>query len=114
MSNPRINGYCPACGAAELIMDYATANLRCDARGCPRPDAAHEILQDAQTEHVVTFTDDGFTLKHPIKERLDDDLLRCVVHRWIADHNPELNPGHYRVILDGPGSWLTYEGITDA
>lgn len=116
MSDPRINGYCPACGAAELVMDYATANLRCDGPGCPRPTAAHEILQDSRTEHEVTFTADGFTLRHPMRERLDDDLLTCEIHRMLMRNEaPPLAPGTYRVTSHAP-EWghadcLVYEPL---
>lgn len=111
-----VEGYCPECGSDSLEVDLpgfdlVSSPVHCMAPGCPRPDAAHIILQDAQTEHVVTFTGDGFTLRHPVRERINDDLLRCPVHRWISDHDPGLSPGRYRVIVDGPGSWVTYEGM---
>lgn len=113
MSDPRINGYCPACAAPELVMDYATAQLRCDSPGCPQPDAAHVILQDTQVDHVVTFTADGFTLRHPVRERVNDDLLRCEVHRWIFEHDPGLTPGRYKVVADNTGLPVDYEKLGD-
>ena len=58
------------------------------------------ILQDSQTEHEVTFTHDGFTLRHPVRERLDDELLHCGAHRYLmAQDGPVMMPGTYRMTL---------------
>lgn len=115
MSDPRINGHCPACGQDELIMDYATADIRCGGNGCPRPTAAHEILSDRETHHRVTFTDGGFTIRHPLRERLDDALMRCDLHYELGNRiNAPVPPGEYRA-LDHDGRWSFVEvGNDDA
>jgi hypothetical protein len=108
MSNPRVNGHCPACGQAQLFMDYATADLRCGGNGCPRRTAAAEILSDPETEHVVVFSDQGgFTIRHPLRERLDDELMSCPLHEWLRFHRPREadRPGMYRA-TDYRDHWL--------
>lgn len=74
---------------------------------CPVPDAAAQILDDAEAEHVVTFTADGFTIRHPLRERLDDALMRCELHAFLAGlGTPPFGPGRYRAKwqreADGP------------
>ncbi len=109
-----IRGYCPACGHGSLVVNpspYVAVGVYCCWPDCPRPTAAHEILQDAQTDHVVTFTEDGFTLRHPVRERLDDELLRCSAHRYLVDLGTSgAVPGTYRM-LPSDDTWR-YERIT--
>lgn len=108
MSDPLIVGHCPACGQATLEMDYASARLNCYGDGCSRRSAAHEILADRETEHRVTFeAGHGFTIRHPLRERLDDALMSCQLHAWLTTHLPEEadRPGLYRV-TDYQGQWI--------
>jgi hypothetical protein len=81
--------------------------LACTRAGCPRPDAAAAILADTESEHVVTFTDDGFTIRHPVRERLpgQDDLEGCSLHLWLSRRvAPLFEPGRYRAVrMAAPG-----------
>lgn len=90
-----VRGYCPmGCGETLNRIDQ---QVICTADECPRPTAAKEILSDTETEHVVEFTMTGFTIRHPLRERLDDGLLRCELHRYLAalDGPPQVQ-GRYR------------------
>lgn len=90
-----IRGFCPVCGshALTVVGDMVT----CQAENCPRPAAVTAILSDQEIEHLVTFDDDGFTIKHPLRERLDDALLSCDLHRHCARlSGPPVLPGVYR------------------
>jgi hypothetical protein len=80
----KVHGRCPAC-AQETLSLGSDNRLRCLSDGCPRPDAAHLILGDGETEHVVIFGESGWTLYHPLRERLDDGLATCRLHRYLAD-----------------------------
>jgi hypothetical protein len=100
-----VAGYCPACGRESLTVDD-DGFLGCNRRGCPRPDAAHEILDDPETEHIVQLASLEFTVRHPLRERLDDALMSCDLHRWITRRDgPPYEPRRYRVSADGTGGW---------
>jgi hypothetical protein len=70
---------------------------------CPRPDAAASILDHPETEHIVTIRDDGFTVEHPLRERLDGALHECRLHQdFSAAGGPPKRPGCYRVTRHEP------------
>lgn len=103
-----VPGYCPACGYKSLrLKDFL---LFCSRPDCPRPSAAEEILRDAETEHIVQLKVATFTVRHPLRERLDDALLKCSLHAWLANEPERPFPtGQYRVkwtsLRDAPGEW---------
>lgn len=77
----------------------------CCARGCPRPFAASELLADPETEHVVDYQAGGlWTMKHPLRERLDDQLMRCQLVQYLGSTYPGPGAGRYRV-RDSDGTW---------
>jgi Family of unknown function (DUF6085) len=77
----------------------------CASLLCPRPSAVSELLDDVETEHIVVFGPDTFTVRHPLKERLDDALMECVLHDHIAAlPGPPVPPGRYRAEPSG-GGW---------
>ena len=106
-----IEGYCPmGCGRTLFVADRG--NLTCSYGRCPRRDAVVELLADSETEHVVQFDADGFTVRHPLRERLDDALMECRLHAHIAGLNgPPVRPGRYRAHDNGQGRW-TWEPLT--
>lgn len=92
----QVAGWCPACGGHSLFLAQG-GYVTCSRDDCPRPDAAADILGEQETEHIVVFDDDGFTVKHPLRERLDDALLTCDLHRHCARlSGPPVRPGRYR------------------
>jgi hypothetical protein len=97
---------CPACGRKDL---YLTGRgvIECIYGGCPQPSAARDLLANPQIDHIVEFTADGWTLKHPLLERADDDLFRCEAGRHLtAQLSPEMPPGRYTMAPeDGNGGW---------
>jgi hypothetical protein len=90
-----VAGFCLMGCGETLILGEGRAVVCC-ARGCPRPFAVAEILADPEVQHVVEVTADGWSAKHPLRERLDDMLLSCgvsdAVLAWTAP-----GPGRYRV-----------------
>lgn len=102
-------GYCPACGAASLFLADG-GYITCSRLECSRPTAADELLADRETDHVVVLRERDFTVRHPLRERLDDELLTCDVHERIkALSGPPAKPGTYRVTVLPGGSWMWEE-----
>lgn len=94
--NTKIQGHCPM-GCGETLEVPPNGYIACSATNCPRPTAAHEILSE-RDEHIVEITDDGFTILHPSRERLDNGLFSCKLQSWMAELNgPPHKPGRYRV-----------------
>jgi hypothetical protein len=118
MNDIEIRGYCPACGHGSLVIRSAMlvpATVMCCWPDCPRPTAAHEILADRESEHVVDLGVEGFTLRHPLRERLDDALMDCDVHARLAAGGPPASTGRFRVRLhtveEPGGAELTFERL---
>lgn len=44
--------------------------------------------QTLPTDHVVQFRPDGFTIQHPLHERLAGNLWDCRVHQYMSEHQP--------------------------
>lgn len=94
--HPDISGYCPM-GCGRTLFVGQGGYITCAFVTCPRPDAVADLLADWETEHVVEFGDTGFTVRHPLRERLDDELMRCPLHEHIARlDGPPVRPGRYR------------------
>lgn len=93
MSSHLVQGYCPACGNADLVLlSYGSAVIKGSARGlgvlhCAHPDcsdpSATQRLLDAEPNplHVMDIRPDGgWILQHPINERLNPEgLFACPV-----------------------------------
>ncbi|AGT12956.1 hypothetical protein KAYACHO_52 [Mycobacterium phage KayaCho] len=111
---PTVAGFCPmGCGATlTLTPDGA---VTCSNTECPNPRAVRSILADPHTDHIVALSRDGFTLQHPLRERLDGGLFQCDVHTKIAEAGRSpLEEGIYSVIVtdpaDHPNDW-TWERL---
>lgn len=100
-----IDGYCPmGCGKTLFVGDGGY--ITCSFVECPRREAAAQLLEDRETEHLVTFGQVGFTVRHPLRERLDDALMSCQLHEHIAGlSGPPVQPGRYRALAEGAGEW---------
>ncbi len=104
-----VGGFCPmGCGETLGIpvwpKTHDASMVRCFAFTCPDPRALEKILRDPETEHQVTFAgDQGFTVKHPLKERTAD-LAKCPFHAWLMEHRPDAAdvPGLYRAVPAQP------------
>lgn len=105
MAYVRVVGYCPECGQEKLGVLFN--EVRCMSPLCPRPTAAAEILSDPEVAHILDHGPDGFTIRHPMKERLDDRLMECQLHNRMqifgkADLASGVLPaGRYRCWLEG-------------
>jgi Family of unknown function (DUF6085) len=65
----------------------------------------------AGTEHVVQVDDGGeFAIRHPLRERLEGELMRCPLHLYLAGWCGELmQPGRYRV--SGSGDQWAWQAL---
>lgn len=98
----QVAGYCPACGGVLAVDE--TGVITCTERACPDALAAHKILGESETEHLVEIDDHGFHVKHPLRERIDNALLTCEVLTSLQQHVPESHSrGTFRVKLAGLG-----------
>lgn len=100
----KVQGHCPyGCGRTLFLADggYVT----CSYIHCPRPDAVADLLDDREVSHIVVFGEGTFTVRHPLRERLDDALMTCVLHEHIAGlDGPPVRPGRYRA-HGAAGKW---------
>lgn len=46
------------------------------------------IRLDPDERHQIQFTNDGWTIQHPLHERLDGSLFDCDL-RWVPDVDPD-------------------------
>jgi hypothetical protein len=105
-----IPGYCPM-GCGTTLFRASGGYITCRSLACPRPDAVSNLLHDRETEHLVTFDEQTFTVRHPLRERLDDQLLTCDLHTLCANlSGPPARLGTYRVRAGASGeAWGTWD-----
>ncbi len=95
---PKVAGWCPM-GCGETLFLGSGGYVTCSYITCPCPDAVATILDNRETEHVVVFEDATFSVKHPLRERVDDELFECGLHGHIASlDGPPAAPGTYRAV----------------
>ncbi len=101
-----VSGYFPA-GCGATLFRAADGRVSCSGPDCPRPAAVADLLADQETEHIVVFGETEFTVRHPLRERLDDALMDCDLHKDIAAMDgPPVEPGTYRA------RWADYDAAT--
>jgi hypothetical protein len=87
--------------------------IMCLAPGCPDPGTVTAILSDPETEHVAEVTEDGWTLKHPLRERAGDGLFACrageVMHQ--AEEDGALVPGRWRLLPGRDGATAAFQAV---
>jgi Family of unknown function (DUF6085) len=97
--------YCPmGCGNTLHVM--ASGMIRCLLKKCPDPMAAEKILSQPEPHlDVVQIDADGFSILHPLRERVNGALFDCPVNRaLLAMGEPPAPPGRYRATLGGDGT----------
>lgn len=105
---------CPACGKEKLHL-MPGGNIHCLAKGCPQPEAAYLILRDGELEHIVHIEhpDGSWTIKHPLRERINDGLFNCIIPALIYSEGKD--EGYYRVLRDDNSPdgvfWQRIEGM---
>lgn len=95
-------------GCGSTLFLGSGGYVTCSLDVCPKPDAAADILNDFEPHHIVMLGNEVFTVRHPLRERLDEEFMQCSLHAWIADlAGPPRRPGRYRVVtpVSGTTSW---------
>lgn len=112
--SPRVQGYCPACGGESLFLGSG-GYVTCSRLDCRNPSAASDILDDRETEHVVTLWANDFSIRHPLRERLNGDLNDCKLHQQLKTlAGPPRVPGQYRVYMSDDWPAHAWESIAEA
>lgn len=94
--------------------------MHCESPECPLPYALDEILNDSETEHVVVLYPGSFSMMHPLRERIDKELLTCGIGEHVAEFGEQYAQGGvfgdpiklgmpYRVYFAGEGEDATVE-----
>jgi len=92
----RVAGYCPmGCGQTLFL---GRGHITCSLLDCPNPGAVDELLAHDETEHILVTDGLGFTIQHPLRERIKGELFGCDIHARVQEANPR-DPGRYRVIV---------------
>lgn len=101
-----VKGYCPM-GCGPTLFLGSGGYVTCSWWRCPDPGAVSDLLDDRESEHVVVIGESTFTVRHPLRERLNDDLAECDLHDWLASlPGPPRLPGRYRASKQGGDQWL--------
>lgn len=107
-----VRGFCPMGCGETLVASQGYGDLYdilCTNPDCTYLDAVTRILANPYLDaHVVELTSMGFTIKHPISERVDDALFSCQLHTYISRlDRPPRDVGYYYV--RGSGHNWTWE-----
>ena len=85
-------------GCGQTLFVAEGGWITCSMQGCPNPTAVASVLEETETEHVVTLRESDFTVRHPLRERLDDQIDSCALHAYLRNlEGPPSRPGRYRV-----------------
>lgn len=123
----QMKGFCPNCGQRTLVAKWGMvgeAELACTNLGCDDLAAASKIIGECETEHIVMCFEETYTIKHPLRERINDELYDCTIAAAFRDEwgPPREGPGLYRVtpmpvdpdsMSYRSGGGLIYERIGD-
>lgn len=102
----KVEGHCPMGCGPTLHAAGSPPRVCCGGQDCPEPTAVDRILSDPETEHIVEVGSASFSVKHPLRERVDDELLVCRLHSTLSIcGGPPVPPGTYRAVADtGPAT----------
>jgi hypothetical protein len=105
-----IKGYCPM-GCGQTLFIGKGGYITCSFIHCPDPSYVSDLLEDRQTEHIVKFTEDGFTVQHPLRER-KNDLMSCDLHvRLMQLDGAPVKPGTYLFMPNATGKPWSFKPI---
>jgi hypothetical protein len=95
-TDDQVAGFCPM-GCGKTLFLAAGGYVTCSYSRCPDPGKVSDLLLDSETQHIVELAADGFSIRHPLRER-PDDLTKCALHVHVAGlDGPPRKPGRYRV-----------------
>lgn len=91
-------GYCPMGCGKTLHLNPDSGMIACLNKSCPSPLAVTKLIGADSTSHLVKIERTGWTLEHPLKERVTGSLFDCSLADWLEhlDRAP-VSSGLYRV-----------------
>jgi hypothetical protein len=94
-----IAGHCPMGCEGETLVVGKGGRIECHGEGCPHPKAV-DVLLHQDHDHVVVFSSTGFTIEHPLSERILHTMSSCELMDDLRalDGMPVTEPGRYRAI----------------
>jgi hypothetical protein len=100
-----VRGHCPM-GCGETLFLALAGYVICSCTTCHNPSAVSLILHESEIFHIVKIEESGFSIKHPIRERIGEDLFKCQLHEYLSglDELPVV-PGRYQVHGSGWEKW---------
>lgn len=101
------------CLAAPAEPEHPRGELCSGPRGCREAAVAQlDALVDATGghHHLAEFDRVGFTLQHPLTERLAGGLFDCPVHAALTSIPRSPGVGSFVITLDGGHLTITPEG----
>ena len=104
---PKVSGSCPMGCGQTLVLDGE--RVVCRAYACDNPTAAHEVLTEVVTFHMVRFYEnDTYSVIHPLRERIEvAGIGDCHLNFYLRDRSgPPVGPGLYRADRRGQGRWV--------
>lgn len=109
-------------GCGETLFVGEGGRITCSWKECPDPAAVDKILADEETNHIIELREDGYTIQHPLKERIDDGLFACNLQsafsKAVVLHGEvPLDLGRYRVVRyegEPEGKGVTIPGLDGA
>lgn len=109
-----VDGFCPM-GCGRTLAVGGRGRVYCTNPECPDQDAVHELLGDAETQHIVTFQNDGILIRHPLRERVRDELENCtLLYALTVVYPPLATAGRWRVYQDETGRPFGWEQLAEA
>jgi hypothetical protein len=98
----KISGYCPMGCGPTLVTETVgrRIDVRCGNAECEDPWRITKVMNEPEAAHVVEFSESGFTVQHPLRERDRAELFDCGLHAELNEalDGPPVPPGRYRVI----------------
>jgi len=93
-------------GCGETLFLSVDGIVTCSLLSCEQPEAVSALLEDRETDHIIWLGgEDSYTVRHPLRERLDDGLLNCPLDSYLISlDGPPTSPGCYLVALER-GEW---------
>jgi len=108
-----VAGYCPmGCGQTLYVdIEQEPTQVLCVEGDCPRNDAMSLIMGNPETEHVVDFQADGYTVQHPLRERILGHLFDCPLFEQLSSIPNMRWQGKFRVTTGDPERGFGSAGI---
>lgn len=107
----KVAGTCPM-GCGETLFLGAGGHVTCSALTCANPCAVDEILTRGELGHIVRVDEFNYALKHPLAERIKDDLFDCDLNRYLGSlPGSPVSPGFYHVT--GSGTTWAWEFLKE-